>query len=124
MSTSPSEEANAMSQKCLMEHAADLGCFLSSNGGCPSPAPAVSLAILPGCCSCTDYCFSAVWVLGKLFLSLIEVMLSGFFDSFLLRRQNYGSELGHSLYIVASPLQIPRTVRTSDHCCSGVRSIA
>jgi hypothetical protein len=30
-------------EKCLMKHAAQMGCYLGSKGGCPSPAPAVSV---------------------------------------------------------------------------------
>lgn len=30
-------------EKCLMKHAAEMGCYMSSKGGCPSPAPAVSM---------------------------------------------------------------------------------
>lgn len=29
-------------ERCLMKQAAAMGCYLSSKGGCPSPAPAVS----------------------------------------------------------------------------------
>ena len=29
-------------ERCLMKQAAQMGCYVSSNGGCPSPAPAVS----------------------------------------------------------------------------------
>ncbi|KAI4699083.1 hypothetical protein J4E81_004974 [Alternaria sp. BMP 2799] len=35
-------------EKCLMKHAAEMGCYMSSNGGCPSPAPACGLGPLPG----------------------------------------------------------------------------
>ena len=36
--------ANLLSanERCLMKQSAQMGCFMSSNGGCPSPAPAVS----------------------------------------------------------------------------------
>ncbi|EDU48058.1 hypothetical protein PtrM4_121950 [Pyrenophora tritici-repentis] len=41
--------ANLLSanEKCLMKHAAQMGCFMSTNGGCPSPAPACGLGPLP-----------------------------------------------------------------------------
>ncbi|KAL6704065.1 hypothetical protein ACN47E_008829 [Coniothyrium glycines] len=31
-------------EKCLMDHAANLACYISSKGGCPSPAPACGLS--------------------------------------------------------------------------------
>jgi hypothetical protein len=33
-------------EKCLMKHAAQMGCYMSSKGGCPSPAPAVSMSVM------------------------------------------------------------------------------
>ncbi|CAO2653596.1 Nn.00g030070.m01.CDS01 [Neocucurbitaria sp. VM-36] len=33
-------------EKCLMNHAAAMGCYLGSKGGCPSPTPACGLGIL------------------------------------------------------------------------------
>ncbi|OAL47625.1 hypothetical protein IQ07DRAFT_589813 [Pyrenochaeta sp. DS3sAY3a] len=33
-------------EKCLMNHAAAMGCYLGSTGGCPSPAPACGLGVL------------------------------------------------------------------------------
>ncbi|KAF1850606.1 uncharacterized protein K460DRAFT_18255 [Cucurbitaria berberidis CBS 394.84] len=33
-------------EKCLMNHAAAMGCYLGSKGGCASPAPACGLEIL------------------------------------------------------------------------------
>ncbi|CAA9960519.1 hypothetical protein P3342_006015 [Pyrenophora teres f. teres] len=41
--------ANLLSanERCLMKQAAQMGCFMSSNGGCPSPAPACGLGPLP-----------------------------------------------------------------------------
>ncbi|USP75505.1 hypothetical protein yc1106_02779 [Curvularia clavata] len=35
-------------EKCMMKYAAAMGCYLSSKGGCPSPAPACGLGPLPG----------------------------------------------------------------------------
>ncbi|KAF1936229.1 hypothetical protein EJ02DRAFT_387755 [Clathrospora elynae] len=35
-------------ERCLMEQAAAMGCYLGSKGGCPSPAPACGLGPLPG----------------------------------------------------------------------------
>ena len=32
-------------EKCLMKQAAAMGCYMSSKGGCPSPAPAVSMNV-------------------------------------------------------------------------------
>jgi hypothetical protein len=40
---SSSSPTNGKSQRCLMEHAAALGCYIGSKGGCPSPAPACGL---------------------------------------------------------------------------------
>ncbi|KAH9871165.1 hypothetical protein J1614_006741 [Plenodomus biglobosus] len=42
--------ANMLSanEKCLMEHAAAMGCYLGSKGGCASPAPACGLGPLKG----------------------------------------------------------------------------
>ncbi|KAF1835924.1 hypothetical protein BDW02DRAFT_483763, partial [Decorospora gaudefroyi] len=34
-------------ERCLMKHAAQMGCYMSSKGGCPSPAPACGLGPLP-----------------------------------------------------------------------------
>ncbi|KAH7385315.1 hypothetical protein DE146DRAFT_197543 [Phaeosphaeria sp. MPI-PUGE-AT-0046c] len=33
-------------EKCLMNHANSMGCYIGSKGGCPSPAPACGLGIL------------------------------------------------------------------------------
>ncbi|KAF2023958.1 hypothetical protein EK21DRAFT_79741 [Setomelanomma holmii] len=33
-------------ERCLMEHAAAIGCFIGSGGSCPSPAPACGLGVL------------------------------------------------------------------------------
>ncbi|KAF1912935.1 hypothetical protein BDU57DRAFT_458000 [Ampelomyces quisqualis] len=33
-------------EKCLMQHAAAMGCYIGSKGGCPSPAPACGLGVL------------------------------------------------------------------------------
>ncbi|KAG9195383.1 hypothetical protein G6011_00504 [Alternaria panax] len=35
-------------EKCLMKQAAAMGCYMSSKGGCPSPAPACGIGPLPG----------------------------------------------------------------------------
>ncbi|KAH3994316.1 hypothetical protein HBI56_161480 [Parastagonospora nodorum] len=32
-------------EKCLMKHAAAIGCYIGSKGGCPSPAPACGLGV-------------------------------------------------------------------------------
>ncbi|RMZ71859.1 hypothetical protein GMOD_00009206 [Pyrenophora seminiperda CCB06] len=42
----PANLLNA-NERCLMKQAAQMGCFMSSNGGCPSPAPACGLGALP-----------------------------------------------------------------------------
>ncbi|KAF2818851.1 hypothetical protein CC86DRAFT_151440 [Ophiobolus disseminans] len=34
-------------ERCLMEHATAMGCYLKAKGGCPSPAPACGLGVLP-----------------------------------------------------------------------------
>ncbi|KAH8702699.1 hypothetical protein GQ44DRAFT_732791 [Phaeosphaeriaceae sp. PMI808] len=34
-------------ERCLMEHASAMGCYIGSKGGCPSPAPACGLGVLP-----------------------------------------------------------------------------
>lgn len=41
-------ETDGFPQKCLMDHAAAMGCYLGSKGGCPSPAPAVSHNVIHG----------------------------------------------------------------------------
>ncbi|KAH7359787.1 hypothetical protein BKA66DRAFT_552505 [Pyrenochaeta sp. MPI-SDFR-AT-0127] len=33
-------------EKCLMKHAAAMGCYIKSNGACASPAPACGLSAL------------------------------------------------------------------------------
>jgi hypothetical protein len=33
-------------EKCMMKYAAQMGCYMSSKGGCPSPQPAVSFSFL------------------------------------------------------------------------------
>ncbi|KAF2849650.1 hypothetical protein T440DRAFT_398669 [Plenodomus tracheiphilus IPT5] len=38
----------SVGEKCPMEHAAAMGCWLGSKGGCPSPAPACGLGPLKG----------------------------------------------------------------------------
>ncbi|KAH7084382.1 hypothetical protein FB567DRAFT_80664 [Paraphoma chrysanthemicola] len=38
----------SVKERCLMEHAAAMGCYLGSGGSCPSPAPACGLGILDG----------------------------------------------------------------------------
>jgi hypothetical protein len=35
-------------ERCMMQHAAKMGCYLGSKGGCASPAPAVSCIPLCG----------------------------------------------------------------------------